>query len=244
MVNYTFTLICGDTLQLSKSEITFNAHTARLTLWSDSLNQDQPRQFRLVRAGADELFWENENPDQTPARLSWILYGPNYLIFRADGVETDFRYVKTGKARFQWRFQSGVRWNNRQAFANDVFPQGLQHTLVDYQIYPGFEYALSLGLRAGDSPLSCYVEFGYSQKKITVASILWEDELRYLRKDQYEFTNLYLGLMPELVFGPRRAIGVMSGIFFNIRADARYKSDTRIRGNGTPNPSNLYPAGV
>lgn len=244
MVNHTYTLICGDTLPLSKSQISFDAHTARLTLWIDSLNHSQPRHFRLVRAGADELFWENENPDQTPARLGWILYGPNYLIFRADGVETDFRYVKTGKARFQWRFQSGIRWNNRHAFTNDVFPQGLQHTLVNYQIHPGFEYALSLGLRAGDSPLSCYVEFGYSQKKITVASILRDDELRYLRKDHYEFTNLYLGLMPELVFGPRRAIGIMSGIFFNIRADARYKSDTRILGNGTPNPSHLYPAGV
>lgn len=244
LVNYTFTLVCGDTLPLSKSEIGFDARTARLTLWCDSLNEREPLQFRLVRAGADELFWENENPEQKPARLSWILYGSNYLVFRADGVETDFRYVKTGKARLQWRFQSGVRWNNRLAFTNDAFPQGLQHTLVDYHIHPGFEYALSLGLRAGDSPLSCYVEFGYSQKKITVASILWEDELRYLRKGDFEFTNLYLGLMPELTFGPRRAIGVMSGIFFNIRADGRYNGQTRVLGNGTPNPSSLNPAGV
>lgn len=241
LLNRTFTLICGDTLLLSTAMVTFDAHTARLVLQADTLNGGVAQQFRLARADADALYWENENEGQTPARLSWILFGANYLSFRADGVETDYRFVKTGKARLQWRFQSGARWQNRRAFTNDIFPQDFNHRLVSYHIHPGVEYALSLGLRGGDSPLSCYIEIGYSEKRITVASILKDNQFQYLHKGDYYFNNLHLGLMPELVFGPRRAIGVTAGIFFNIRADGEYRGDVRLVGKGEPNSENMYP---
>ena len=242
LLNYIYTLICGDTVLLSRAEIHLDALPVRMTFQIDSLGAAGAQIFRLARAGADELFWENENPAGIPARLSYIFFGANYLTFRADGVETDYRRASSRNTQVQFRLQAGAGLSSRRPASTRRFPPSpVKYLQQEYQSKPGIELAASIGLRGADSPLSCYLELGFTQKELGVATVMDYDQVQYTKSGIYRFSSFYLGFVPELIFGRRRAIAVSTGLYIDLQTRARFNGSASTSGSGTPDPKLAQP---
>src|SRR5690606_37496955 len=86
--NRTFSIVCGDTIELSTATVSPMDANAVMTLYADSIGE--PQIFRLARHDDDAVVWENAGTVEHPKQIEWLFFGNNYCAFRADGAETGF----------------------------------------------------------------------------------------------------------------------------------------------------------
>lgn len=242
MTGLSFTMACGDTLLLSRAEIRFDEQSARMTIQLDTAAHGRTQIFRLVRATADELFWENENPEGAPRHLGWIFFGADYVTFRADGVESDYRRAHERRMpSFQSRLHAGAGISQRRKLQKKAPFTPVQYEKQEYQAKQAFELALGIGLRGKDTPMSVYLELGYTQREIGLYTISNYNDVRYLNQGTLRYTSTYLAFVPELVFGKRNAFAINTGIYIDILTRAHFIGRSAAIGSGVPDSKMLQP---
>lgn len=239
--NFTYTILCGDTVLLSRAEIRYDDQSARMTVLTDSTGYAEVQIFRLVRASLDELFWENENPEGSPRHLSWIFFGDDYVTFRADGVNTDFRRARQLNIRLLSRVQVGGGVSKRHTNARRPAYLPLQQATPTYQTGPAFETAVSVGLHNPEGPLGATLELGYTQRTIGFNSSMTLDQIQYNNTGTLRYTSTYLAFIPEVVFGRRRAFTTSMGMYIDLATRADFSGESDATGPGTPDPKLLQP---
>ncbi len=230
--NRTFSVICGDTVQLGTAVVTQTGLDADMIIYADSA--EAPQRFKLLQQDDDALIWENTDPVGSPKQIEWRFSGNNHCVFRADGVEITFRRKRTLPTQLQFQMQAGV---NRSLFPQNRYSNELGFS-GDTEMRPllGQDFALSAGLVFPETPLVLKFEIGVTRRLVGVRSTLWSEEVAYYRDGIYEYYNTYLALMPELSFGKKRSLNLSGGFYLGLAQIRNFSGTNSVTGTGTPNP--------
>ena len=208
--NRTFTLICGDTVELSRTRIQLAGDgQLRLELFSDSLQLSAPMQFRLANADPFEPVFQNQNPAAGHARIGWSFFGQNYFSLTVNELGTDktydYRRFYQRVTRLDLRLRAGANLTN-------LNPRGILYGRQEFAARPGLELGLGATFRSLEGPLAIGLEVGLLRRQIHV-----ESELPYdggvFRDGNYQRTDFYFALMPEIAVGEAREWAVSGGIY-------------------------------
>jgi hypothetical protein len=230
--NRTFSVICGDTIQISTAVVTQTGLDAGMTIYADSAHT--PQNFKLTQQNDDVLLWENTDPTGSPRQIEWRFSGNNYCVFRADDVEIAFRRKRTQPTQLQIQMQAGV---NRSQFPQNKYSSELGFAdNTELRQLLGQDFALSAGLVFPETPLLLKFEIGVTHRLVGVRSTLWAEEVAYYRDGVYEYYNTYLALMPELSFGKKRSLALSAGFYLGLAQIRNFSGTNSATGAGTPNP--------
>ena len=235
--NRTFSIICGDTIELSTASVSPLDGNAMMTLYADSVGT--PQYFKLARYDDDALVWENIGPEANPKQIEWHFFGNNYCTFRANGVETGFRHKRTQPMQLRFQMQAGINWSvfPIESYGNQLgFSTG-----AEFQQLPGQDLALTAGLVFPETSLTLNLELGITRRQVGVRSVLSSDDVIYNRDGVYEYYNTYLALVPEISFGKKRRLSLSGGFYFGLAQIRDFRGTTSTTGIGTPNPAYTKP---
>lgn len=225
--NQTFSIICGDTVALSRATIAGSQGIFRMSLQADSTGNGLTQIFRLVRFSDDELVWENENPAGTPREISWLFFGNNYASFLADSVDTGYRR-KRAPMKVDFRVSAGF---NLSTFSDQRSPHGflaLQNVYfneVSYQRLPGQELAISAGLLFPETRLRLNFELGVARRQVGVNAHFFSAEASYSRDGVYDYFNTYFALVPEVFVGKKRDFSFSAGFYADLAQQRSFRGD-------------------
>lgn len=225
--NQCFSILCGDTLMISRALLEFAAETATLSVQ----NEGKPLQhFRLVKHDNDQLIWENLNSNDLPKNLEWRFSNGGYATFSADGVETDFR--KEVKQRFSLKFRAfaGVSMNQ---YANPVTTNRfLARTNIalaqgETQMMPGKEVGISMGLQFPSMPMCLNFELGFTKRQVGILGRFNDQKAGIIadRDGVYQTSNLYFGVIPEIFVGRKGNFSFSSGFYADIYQQRHFRGD-------------------
>ena len=216
--NRTYSIVCGDTVELSRAVIEVRSEGVRMTLRTDSVMNGVPQMFRLSPSDNDALIWENEDPAGSPRQLEWIFTGSSYATFRADGLETYYRRRHTSM-KLRFRVSAGA---NLSTFSDSHTPNhylALQNVGIDevsYQRLPGQELAVSAGLFFRETPLCLNFELGLARRQVGVYAGFVSEMVSYSRDGVYDYFNTYFALSPEIFIGAKRDLSLSAGFYFDL----------------------------
>lgn len=223
--NRTFSIVCKDTVEISRATVSLRRQNVVMTLQADSTTNRAPQTFRLSRYNNDELVWENENPDGIPRQIEWIFTGRGYATFRADGEETYFRF-KRAPVKLQFSVSAGM---NLSTFSNNHTPynflalQNVSINTVSYQRLPGQEIAFSAGLYFQETALRINFELGLAHRQVGVHASFAEGTTGYSRDGVYDYINTYFALAPEIFAGKKRHLSFSAGFYFDLAQQRNYR---------------------
>jgi hypothetical protein len=216
--NQCFSILCGDTLMLSRAMLEFTTETARLSMQSEG----KPLQhYRLVKHDNDQLIWENEQPKELPKNLEWRFSNGGYATFSADGEASDYR--KEVKPQFSLKFRAFVGANMNQ-YANPVntnrFLGRINVALAqgETQMMPGKEAGISLGLQFPSKLMCLNFELGFTQRQVGILGRFNDQKNGIIadRDGHYQTSSLYFGVVPEVFVGRKGNFSISSGFYADI----------------------------
>ena len=216
--NRTFSIVCGDTVEISRATVAVRGEHILMTLRADSTAGGAAQIFRLTRYNDEALLWENENPEGVPLQLEWLFTGNSYCTFRADGWETDYRR-KRAPMKLRFRVSAGA---NLSTFSNNSAPNhflALQNVGLEsasYQRLPGQELAFSTGLLFPETPLCLNLELGLTRRQVGVHARFVGEQIGYSRDGVYDYINTYFALVPEVFVGENRDLSLSAGFYFDL----------------------------
>lgn len=235
--NRTFSLVCDDTIYLSRALLVFTGDVATLTVISDG----QPQRYLLSSFDNGHLTWENESSEGLPKNLSWkFLYG-GYFTLISDGIETDFR--KNVRQPFKLRFRASMGANMSQ-YAN---PVGSNRFLANLnvaaaqgktQMLPGAEAAISVGMLFPSAPMCLNFELGMAYRKVGVEGSFYNARTATLsvRDGQYRNYNYYLAVVPEVFLGKSRNFSLSAGFYSDVIQQRYFRGNSSTTKADNPIP--------
>jgi hypothetical protein len=229
--NRTLTLICGDTVELSHSRIELTSDgQLRLDLFADSLQLSAPMQFRLANADPFEPIFQNLNPAAGHARVGWNFFGQNYFALTVNELGTDktfdYRRFYERVTRLDLRLRAGANLAS-------LSTQGILYGRQEFAARPGFEFGLGTTFRSLEGPLAIGLEIGLLRRQIHVKS-----ELPYnggvFRNGNYQRTDFYFALMPEVAVGEAHEWAVSGGVYLTAVFQRNFDGSVRTYGDANP----------
>lgn len=236
--NRTFSIVCKDTVEISRATVSLREQSAIMTMQADSTVTEAPQTFLLSRYSDDELAWENTDPDGTPRQIEWIFTGRGYATFRADGEETYFRF-KRAPVKLQFSISAGM---NLSTFSKNHTPynflaiNNVSVNTLSFQRLPGQELAFSTGLIFQGTALRLNFELGLAHRQVGVHSGFMDGPVAYSRNGVYDYFNTYFALAPEFMVGPKRNFSFSAGFYFDLAQQRNY------RGSNTGSETNAVHA--
>ncbi len=231
--NRTFSILCGDTIELSTATVTPLDGNAMMTLYADSIGK--PQLFKLAQHDDDAVVWENVGTAEHPRQIEWFFSGNNYCTFRADGVETDFRHKRSQPLKLRFQMLAGI---NQSHFPIEHYGHKLGFSGDDeFQQLSGQDLALAVGLVFPETPLTLHLELGITRRRVGVLSTAVYESVIYRRDGVYEYLNTYLALMPELSFGRKRSLSLSGGFYFGLAQIRDFRGTNSATGTGAPDPA-------
>lgn len=223
--NRTFTLICGDTVELSRARLEFSTEKFRLALHSDSLQMLAPEAFWWEKTDDGGERFLNENAAAPHPRMGWDFFGENYfaLSIREGGMDktSDFRRHYPRITRFDLRLRYGL---NTTTLAS----RGTLYGRQEFAARPGFEVAIGAFLRSLEGPLRLGVEVGFLRRQIHV-----ESELPYgggvYRNGDYQRTDFSFAFLPEIQFGESGEWRASAGVYAATAFRRSFSGKVKIR---------------
>jgi hypothetical protein len=235
--NRTFSLVCGDTIYLSRALLVFTEAVATLTVFGAG----EPQRYRLTSFDNGHLAWENEASDGIPKNLNWKFLRGGYCSLIEDGVETDFR--KSFRQPFKLRFRASLGANMSQ-YAN---PVGSNRFLANLniaaaqgktQMLPGTEAAISVGMLFPSAPMCLNFELGMAYRKVGVEGSFYNARTATLsvRDGEYRNYNYYLAVIPEVFLGEHRNFSLSAGFYSDVIQQRFFRGISSATNADSPNP--------
>ncbi len=235
--NQTFSLVCGDTIYLSRALLVFSGDVANLTVTGN----DKPQRYRLTDFDNGHLAWENESSGDVPRNLNWKFLSGGYSTLVADGIETGFR--KIIRQPFKLRFRASLGANMNQ-YANSVNPNrflanlNVAATKGQTQMLSGTEAAISVGMLFPSAPMCLNFELGMAYRKVGVQGSFYNARTATQsdRDGQYRNYNYYLAIVPEVFLGKSRNFSLSAGFYSDIIQQRYFRGNSTATRADTPNP--------
>lgn len=234
--NRTFTIVCGDTTELSRASIHYSDETALLYVHTEG----QIQTYRLTQSSNKKLVWDNEDPSASPKHLEWIFSSGGYAYFKADGLETTYR--RQSKPLFKIRFRAALGANMNQ-YANPVSKNrflanyNISTAQAETQMLPGTEASIAVGLLFPSAPMCLNFEAGVAYRQVGIQGGFYDSNTSTLsiRDGYYRNYNYYLGIFPEFFIGKRRNLSLTAGYFADISQQRYFRGDAVGMKADTPN---------
>lgn len=218
MENLWFSIVCGDTLVLSRALIQYSEDSAELTL--NQVGQ-VAQTFKLTEHSNKALVWVNKNPNALPKQLEWTFSNGGYATFAEDGVETEYRRDVKQPIKLKFRASLGANLNQ---YAN---PAGVNHFLAqknttgavgETQMLSGKEASVSVGLLFPSAPMALNFELGMAYRQVGIQGSFRDSEVKAnnIRDGYYRNYNFYLALAPEIFVGKRKDLSLSVGLYADI----------------------------
>lgn len=221
IVNRVFTLLCGDTTELSHATLHFEGATATLLLHIDSLGAGS-QVYQLVTANADEIIFKSENPAVTPRQLAWQFFRHSYLTTLVDMDEYVFYRKQEPALKASLNLRLGA---NSGMYHNSLSPDGYG----SHYEQRGLSTELSLGLALrGKGPLGYNFELGLRQKKFALTSQYITATQNLRGSGIFRNTDFYASFMPELELGKTKDFILSAGIFSVFTSKNSFKGKIKI----------------
>lgn len=234
--NRTFTIVCGDTTEMSRASIHFTDEAATLYVHTEG----QIQTYRLTQSSNKKLVWDNEHPTATPKHLEWIFASGGYASFITDGLETTYR--RQSKPLFKLRFRAALGANMNQ-YVNPVSSNRFlaNHNVAaahgETQMLPGTEASLSVGLLFPTAPMGINFEMGMAYRQVGIQGGFYNSKTATfsIRDGYYRNYNYYLGIFPEFFIGKKRDLSLTAGYYANVFQQRYFRGNAVGAKADTPN---------
>jgi len=235
--NRTFSLVCGDTIYLSRALLVFSGEVATLTITS----YNKIQRYQLTDFDNGHLAWKNESSDGTPQILTWKFLTGGYATLIEDGIETDFR--KSIRQPFKLRFRASLGANMSQ-YANPARPNRFLANLNvaavqgKTQMLPGTEAAISVGMLFPQAPMCLNFELGMAYRKVGVQGSFYNAKTatQSVRDGEYRNYNYYLAVVPEVFLGKHRNFSLSAGFYSDVIQQRYFRGISSATNADRPNP--------
>ncbi len=221
--NQTITVLCGDTIELSRSRLTRDENQIQLAIATDSTG-GKWQVFNLQRHGDRSVFFGNE----IAAGYGWQFDSENFFTYFTKTTaeiahQSEFRRFFERVTKIDLRFRAAAN------FAS-LFKKGDFYGKQRFEPRPGAEIGLSAAIRSLEGPLSIGVEIGVVRRNVFVNSVIPKD-VGYVRRGVYNLTDVYFAVIPEIFIGKNRKWSALAGVYSTFSLNRKFSGKVYITGD-------------